>query len=170
MKKILFYLMLALSVATTASMMTACGDDKDKEEPKPQPTLVTKNLVVSFSSNHSADAVFTKTLNKDTLDKIFSDSNVGTLKIEFMNATNLGTVSTNAIKMAVDSLHQAVNNSVYGSKIKIESTVWFVNSTVFNSLPEETKQKLQAMGIELFDMSLALNNSVAVRRKSVLLS
>ncbi|MDR0872117.1 MAG: hypothetical protein LBN27_01450 [Prevotellaceae bacterium] len=51
MKKILFYLMLALSVATTASMMTACGDDK--EEPKKEtptdptdPTATTDTVIV----------------------------------------------------------------------------------------------------------------------------
>ncbi|MDR0873049.1 MAG: fibrobacter succinogenes major paralogous domain-containing protein [Prevotellaceae bacterium] len=40
MKKILFWLTLALSVATTASMMTACGTDKDepKKETPTDPT------------------------------------------------------------------------------------------------------------------------------------
>ncbi|MDR0872642.1 MAG: hypothetical protein LBN27_04125 [Prevotellaceae bacterium] len=172
MKKILFYLMLALSAATTASIVTACGDDKDEPQPQPepQPTLITKNLVVSFSSGHSADAFYKKTLSKDSLDKIFSDSNVGTLEIEFMNANNLSEVGLTSISNAVDSLHQAVNNPVYGKKIKIESTVWCMYPDQINQLSAETKQKLNAMGIELFDMSLALNNSVVVRRKSVLLS
>ncbi|MDR0873864.1 MAG: hypothetical protein LBN27_10450 [Prevotellaceae bacterium] len=108
MKKILFYLMLALSVATTASMMTACGDDKDKEEPKPtpqpQPTSHVFKYNLSRANNCGMPEEFAPIIS-------LSDSAINVNKADKMSAelvcTDLVGTSAGTIISNVGRVHKA---------------------------------------------------------------
>ncbi|MDR0872455.1 MAG: hypothetical protein LBN27_03165 [Prevotellaceae bacterium] len=133
MKKILFYLMLALSVATAASMMTACGDDKEdptdpyKEAKEACAAKVYQDSTFTWNEEaHKCEGIYTgqpinfAELKRQEMQQFFADSlknpdyrNVFNyyLKQRPIPYTNIDTAEVAqpaAIRAAEDGLHPVV--------------------------------------------------------------
>ena len=75
------------------------------------------------------------------------------LRVKFigLDRTDDGTVA-----LAADRLVQF--KSIYGNRLKIETTVWLVPHDTFRGLSEATIAKLKSVGIDVYDMSRPSNS------------
>jgi len=163
MKKYFLSFGLLLIVSLTTVVFNSCEKDNDIEKPIEKKDFPLKVSFGNALPGAKPDQFYTQTLTKDTLSKIFADSNIRKIKIEIISADDMSELSDVHFARAVDSLIQA--KDLYGDKIVIENTVLFIANGFMDGVSQETLQKLQTLGITLQEIVLAQTNAILRKRK-----